>query len=301
MSRGKIVVVGGSGFLGSHVADSFSRAGHDVTIVDVQPSPWRSSDQKEIIADVRDLEALKSAFAGAGTILNFSGIADIAAAGRDPIRTMEINILGTVNTIEAALQCGVKRYLFASTVYVYSDQGGFYRASKQACEAIIRTYGEERGLAYTVLRYGTLYGRRAGPTNRIRAMVVEALRSKRISYPGSGQAMRDFIHVNDAAALTVRALDPAYAGHEILITGQERTKVADIARMISEILMNKVEMNFADGEPEGHYLLTPYSFSPSLSYKLVPNHYVDIGQGLLDCIQEAWGQEHPGEEIAPPG
>ena len=151
-------------------------------------------------------------------------------------QTAEINLVGTLQSIEAALSLGITRYLFASTVYVYSDLGGFYRASKQACEAFIEAYGQERGLDYTILRYGTLYGRRAGPTNRIHSMIASAVRSSRISYPGSGEALRDFIHVRDAARITVRTLDPAYIKRHLLITGQERMRVKDVALMIAEIL-----------------------------------------------------------------
>ncbi len=300
-SHGRIVVIGGGGFLGSHVADALSDAGYLVTVVDRVASPWLRSDQQSVIADIRDRDALAKAFEGAEAVINFAGIADIAAANTNPVETAEINLLGTLQSVEAALSVGIKRYLFASTVYVYSDLGGFYRASKQACEAFIETYGQERGLDYTILRYGTLYGRRAGPTNRIHAMIESAIRSSRISYPGSGEALRDFIHVRDAARMTVHTLDAAYVKRHLLITGQERMRVKDVAQMIAEILPEKIDLEFAEGEPEGHYHLTPYTFAPRLGQKLVPSDYIDIGQGLLDCIQEIWEKENSGEPVYVPG
>ena len=301
-ATGRVAVVGGSGFLGSHVADAFSDAGYAVTVVDRIASKWLRSDQKEVVLDIRDRSALAQAFDSVDTVINFAGIADIVTANKDPAKTVEINILGTVNTIEAALEAGAQRYLFASTVYVYSDLGGFYRASKQSCEALIETYGEERGLAYTILRYGTLYGRRAGPTNRIHEMITSAIQAAHIGYPGSGDALRDFIHVRDAAQLTVRTLDPQYIARHLLITGQERMRVRDIARMIAEMLPGKISVEFAEGEPEGHYLLTPYTFAPRLGKKLVPTDYIDIGQGLLDCVQEIWEQQHDkGDQVYVPG
>lgn len=298
---GRIIVIGGGGFLGSHVADALSEAGYSVTVVDQTPSRWLRPDQQMEIADIRDRSALVKAFEGGEAVINFAGIADIAAANADPLATAEINLTGTLQSIEAALSVGIKRYLFASTVYVYSDLGGFYRASKQSCEAFIETYGQERGLDYTILRYGTLYGRRAGPTNRIHSMILSAVGSSRISYPGSGEALRDFIHVRDAARMTVRTLSPEYSKRHLLITGQERMRVKDVAAMIAEILPEKISLEFAEGEPEGHYHLTPYTFAPRLGHKLVPSDYIDIGQGLLDCIQEVWEQEHKGEPIYVPG
>lgn len=295
------VVLGGSGFMGSHVADALSESGYQVRVVDRTPSPWLNNGQTMIEADLADVASLRRAFEGASCVLHFAGIADIAKANENPRTTAEINLLGTINALDAAVACGVKRFCFASTVYVYSDMGGFYRASKQACESFIESYRQEYGLPFTVLRYGTLYGRRAGPTNRIYAMITAALQKGAIEYPGSGEAQRDFIHVRDAARLTVRTLSERYENQYLMITGQERMRVRDIAQIIREILKGKVELKFADGEPEGHYLLTPYSFSPRLSQKLVPSDYVDIGQGILDCIEEQWNEANHPDRVYVPG
>lgn len=297
----KAVVTGGSGFLGSHVADAFSEAGYAVTVYDLKPSPHLGHEQTMVTGDLSDIDALAAAFEGADVVAHFAGIADIGAANVDPVTTARVNLVGTVNTLEAAVRAGVKRYLFASTVYVYSDMGGFYRASKQACEGFVETYGQERGLDFTILRYGTLYGRRSGGTNRIHTMVTSAIREKAISYPGSGEALRDVIHARDAATLTVRTMAPEYAGTHLLITGQERLRIKDIAHMIAEIVPDPITLDFKEGEPEGHYMLTPYSFAPRLSRKLVPTEYIDIGQGLYDCVQEAWDAANPQDPTYLPG
>ena len=283
---GRAVVFGGSGFLGSHVADALTAAGYETVLFDRAASPWKLPLQEMIVGDILDLTAVKAACEGANAVYNFAGIADIGAADRDPALTCQINVLGTVNTIEACLAAGAQRYVFASTVYVYSELGGFYRASKQACERFIETYHDRRGLEFTILRYGTLYGRRAGPGNRIWGMLTQALQEGRISYPGSGAATRDFIHARDAALLSVRCLDREYANRHLLITGQERLEVRQLARMIREIMGNRIALEFQEGEPEGHYEVTPYAFSPRLGTKMVPTDYVDLGQGLLDCLNE---------------
>ncbi len=282
----RVVVFGGSGFLGSHVADALTAAGYETVLFDRHPSPHALPQQSMIVGDLLDREMVTAACKGADIVFNFAGIADIGAADRDPALTCQVNVLGTINTIEAAIAAGARRYVFASTVYVYSELGGFYRASKQACERFIETYHDRRGLEFTILRYGTLYGRRAGPGNRVWMMLTQALREGRISYPGSGAAMRDFIHARDAALLTVRCLEEQYANRHLLITGQERLEVRQLARMIQEMMGNRVELDFKSGEPEGHYELTPYAFSPRLGTKLVPTDYVDLGQGVLDCLNE---------------
>lgn len=296
-----MTVVGGSGFMGSHVADVLSDLGHHVRVFDRATSPWLRPDQEMIIGDIGDQDQLDKACAGASVVFHYAGIADIGAANVDPVRTAQINLMGTINVLNAARKANVKRFMFASTVYVYSEMGGFYRASKQACESFIETYRQEYGLNFTILRYGTLYGRRAGETNRIHAMIRSAIVNRRIEYPGSGEAQRDFIHVQDAAKLTALCIAEAYANRHLLITGQERMRVRDIAAMIAEIMDEHVALDFAEGEPEGHYMMTPYAFSPRLSHKLVPSDYIDLGQGILDCIEEQWNAHFQPKQVYVPG
>lgn len=282
----KIVVIGGSGFLGSHTADALSDAGYDVLIYDLQESPWLRSDQQMQIGDLMDTEAIQEAVSGAKAVYHFAGIADIADAAVDPRKTGMINVIGTLNVLEAARQAEIERFVFASTIYVYSSHGGFYRASKQATESFIRTYWQETGLEYTVLRYGTLYGRRANHHNRIRRMLREAAETGKILYPGSGAAEREFIHVRDAAALSVKILAPEFANRHLVLTGQEKYSVKQLLEIIQEMMQGKIDVSWADEEPAGHYQMTPYSFMPEVGHKMVPSDFVDLGQGLMDCLAE---------------
>lgn len=281
-----ITLFGGSGFIGSHVADVLSEQGHRVRIFDRKTSPWLRPDQEMITGDLRDLEAVISAAKGCDTVFNFAGIADIGACDADPVKATEINVQGCVHTLEAALKGGARRYVFASTVYVYSDYGSFYRATKQACEALIETYQLERGLDYTILRFGTLYGRRADPANRVRRLLEEALETGKIDYKGDGDAEREFIHVRDAAVLTARILDEKYRNRRLVLTGQEKLKIRDLLRTIDELVPGGVKFKCAHTEPAGHYRITPYAYQPRVGHKLIPDDFVDLGQGLLDVIQE---------------
>lgn len=281
---GTVAVLGGSGFLGSHTADALSDAGYHVRIFDTRESPWRRPDQEMIVGDIRDGAGVARAVEGCQAVYHFAGMADIGDCAGSPVRTAEVNVLGTVTALEACRAAGVSRFLFASTVYVYSGHGAFYRASKQAAEAFIHTYAQEHGLEYTILRYGTLYGRRADHRNRIHALLNEALTTGKVRYPGSGKAIREFIHVRDAAALSVKTLAPAYANRHLVLTGMEKMSIEQLLLMIREISGNRVDVAWANEEPPGHYHLTPYSFMPEVGYKLVPDDYVDLGQGLLDTM-----------------
>ena len=162
-----ILVTGGSGFLGSHVADALSDEGHQVVVFDTHTSPYLRSDQKMQVGDILDAELLKKCLQGIDVVYHFAGIADIDDCKARPLDTARVNILGTVTLLEACREAGIERFVFASSAYVYSNSGYFYRSSKQACESYIENYAQLYGMKYTCLRYGSLYGPRADSRNSI--------------------------------------------------------------------------------------------------------------------------------------
>jgi UDP-glucose 4-epimerase len=296
MSSEIAIVYGASGFLGSHVADALSASGYRVRLFDRSPSPYQRADQEMIIGDIMDLEQVKEAAHGAGVVYNFAAIADIDEAQEKPIATATINVLGNMHTLEAARLAGARRFVFASTIYVYSESGSFYRASKQAAERFIETYHERYGLEYSILRYGSLYGRRADARNGIYRMLYEALERHSITYHGSGEAIREYIHVEDAARMSVQVLGPEFANRHLILTGQERLHIKDVMTMISEIMPWKVELRFDEARAGHHYEVTPYAYQPRIGRKLVLNEHVVLGQVLLDCLQDIHQSMHHSDE-----
>jgi UDP-glucose 4-epimerase len=174
--------------------------------------------------------------------------------------------------------------LYASTVYVHSREGGFYRCSKFAAEQYVEEYSRVYGLAYTVLRYGSLYGPRSDDHNGLRRIVKRALETGRVSYEGSAEAMRQYIHVEDAARASVAALGEEFCNQHVVLTGQEPMRVMDLLKMLSEILGLPQEVEFVDTDRPGHYVRTPYAYQPRLGRKYMPPMHVDLGQGLLELI-----------------
>lgn len=295
MAGDKVLVLGGSGFLGSHVVDALTDAGYSVRIFDLVPSAYLKPGQEMVVGDLRDIDATVAAAAGCRYIYNFAGLADINDAMHRPVDTATLNVLGNVHALEAARLAGAERFIFASTVYVYSESGSFYRASKQAAERFVETYRERYGLRYSILRYGSLYGRRADDRNGIHGLLRQALEGRRIHYEGSPDSMREYIHVTDAARLSVAALDESYLDRHLILTGQERMQVRNLLRMIAEMIPGEVEISFGDKRIDGHYVMTPYAFHPKIGHKLVANDYVDLGQGLLDCLAELYEKTHRNE------
>lgn len=289
----KITLFGGAGFLGSHVCDKLSDAGHEVTIVDLRPSPYLRPDQKMIVGNVLDEELVAKAIEGADVVFNYAGIADIGEANRRPIDTARINVLGNVIMLEACRQAGVKRYVFASSLYVYGKSGGFYRCSKQSCELYIENYQAMHGLDYTILRYGSLYGSRADRRNAINRFVAEALEKGGITYYGSPTSLREYIHVEDAALCTVEVLKPEYANENIVLSGNQPMRVGDLFKMIGEMLGKELEITYQHDPNSGHYQVTPYAFMPKVGKKMVPILTTDLGQGVLRVMEDVHKELNP--------
>ncbi|MBI5630416.1 MAG: NAD(P)-dependent oxidoreductase [Elusimicrobia bacterium] len=282
----KVLVCGGSGFLGSHVADALTEAGYMVRIFDRRPSPYLRAGQEMVVGDLLEAEAVAAAAKGCSCVYNFAGIADIDEARRKPLESLRTNILGNANALEAARLAQAARFVLASSVYVYSDSGSFYRVSKQACEQTAETYHEEFGLPYTIVRYGSLYGRRADSRNGICRLLIGALTEGKVRYNGTGQELREYIHVEDAARSSVEILKPEFANMHIILTGHHPMRVADLMAMIREMLGGDVALEYSSEPLNGHYNITPYNFHPRLGKKLVSTLYTDMGQGLLDCLAE---------------
>jgi UDP-glucose 4-epimerase len=284
----RLLVTGGAGFLGSHLVDELVARGHVVTVLDRKASRWLPRGVKMLEADLGDRAALADAVTGADAVYHLAGFSDLNAAKTQPVETVHANILGTVHLLEAMRAHGAMRLLFASTAYVYSREGGFYRCSKQACESYIEEYARTFGVRYTVIRYGSLYGPRADASNGVYRLLRTAMVEGRLSYSGGPDDIREYIHVEDAARLSADVLDASYEGQHVMLTGASPTRAAELFMMFQEILGRRIEVDYRhlEGPGSGHYAVTPYAFTPRPGKKLVTTQYVDMGQGLLRMIED---------------
>jgi UDP-glucose 4-epimerase len=282
----KVMVIGGSGFLGSHIADALSENGHTVRIFDCKSSPWLQESQEMIVGDIQDVDAVRSAITDCEIVFHYAGVSDLNFALAHPVETANINVLGTLNVLEACRSENVKRIVFASSLYALSDAGGFYRWSKASCEDLIEEYQRRFGVNYTILRYGSLYGPRSDSTNGLHRIVSEALSTGNIRYSGSSDTLREYIYVSDAAQFSVDALGEKFENQAVIISGHQSMKVTDVLHLVSEILGNAVTVEFLDERYEAHYVRTPYSYRDRTALKYTPTLHTDIGQGILRLIED---------------
>lgn len=288
LNKKKVVIFGGSGFLGSYVADELTRRNYEVIIADINKSTFIQESQKFEKVNVLDINNIKEIVKDADIVYNFVAIANLDDAIHDPINAMNINVMGNLNILDACRQVGgVERFVYASSAYALSSEGSFYGISKQSSEKLTEEYYKRYGLKYTVIRYGSLYGERASHNNYIYNLLSDAIKNGELHYKGDGQDLREYIHAADAAKLSVDILeDLQYENEHIILTGTERLKRIELLTMINEIMQNKLDVKQISDNNMGHYKITPYSYHPTVAKKLVSNPYIDLGQGLLECIQE---------------
>jgi UDP-glucose 4-epimerase len=280
----KIVVTGGSGFLGSHVADALSKKGHKVKIFDKNKSKWIRSDQEMCIGDLLNPKDLERAIKGADFVFHFAALSDINQARKEPINTVELNILGTVFALELCRKHNIKRFIHASTIYVNSADGGFYRSSKKAAEDYVNEYKKIYGLNYTILRFGSLYGQRSDDTNGVKKIVKNAILTGKISYFGNKKSVREYIHVSDAAKACVDVLKNKYKNKNIILTGEQKIKVSTFLKKLSKILKISTKIEFQNKKYTGHYTVDLFDYKPRKGKKFIFKSTVNFYDGLLQLI-----------------
>ncbi len=283
-----IVVFGGSGFLGSHVVDELVARGHSVLIFDIVP--YKTSQQISYVAgDIRNKEEVRNAIKGVDYVFNFAGIANLDSASTMAVETAEYNVIGNINILEGCMHNKVKKILYASTIYVYSERGGFYRCSKQAAELYVEEFNRKYGLDYTIMRYGSLYGPRSAGKSSIHSIIRQALKDKKVVYRGTGNEVREYIHVRDAARLSADMIDARYDNKHTIMMGHNSMRVNDMLEMLKETINNDFVVERREAETDNdHYNITPYSFNPKIGQKIISNEYVDFGQGLLESVDEIY-------------
>lgn len=296
----KVLVTGGSGFLGSHIVKELVKSNMDVVVYDkIAPKNNIGASRDSghftyINGDVLNYDAVYSAMKSCDIVIHTAAIANLDKARSLPVKTMEVNVVGTVNCLEAARNLGVKRFVYASSVYTAGKWGSFYRVSKQTGESLCKTFHEEFDLEYTIVRYGSLYGRDANKWNPIYNVLKTLFTTNEYTYISSKDAVREYIHIYDAARETVRiAQSSQFANKAVLITGHQKIKVEELFSIIGEILGKKIVIHYTPADKHKHYVMTPYSFQADIPERVNLSTYIDISEGLLDCLREIQKEVDP--------
>ena len=288
----KILITGGSGFLGSHVADELAKRGHKVKIFDKKKSRWIKKNQKIFVGNILNYNKTAKAIKGVDIIFHLAALSDLEDAMFKPLETVRNNILGTVNILELSKKHKVKRIIYASSIYSISVQGGFYRCSKKAAEDYIEEYYKRYGLNFTILRYGSLYGVRSRRTNGIYRIIKNALDKKKIEYDGKKNSIRKYINVIDAAKATSNIISPKYKNKYVNITGKKSYKVTDLFKILSGHLEIPYKVKYLKTLRVGHYIKHPklYKIKNGINYHFKNN--IKFSNGIKFLINSMKNIKH---------
>ena len=245
----KVLVTGGSGFIGSHVVDKLIDAGHEPVIYDRIPSRWHEN-VPTVVGELDDLQALTNAMDGCGSVMHLAAAADVNEVAKEPVGSEACNARGTLMVLEAARAAEVARVVYASTIWVYTGESGekvdedsplrmpahLYTASKLAGEMYCTSYGELYGVETTILRFGIPYGPRARPAAVVPAFVGKALAGDPLTVAGSGDQSRRFVYVEDLADGCVKALAPVAADRIYNLVSDESVTILQIAETVQDLV-----------------------------------------------------------------
>jgi len=244
----KIVVTGGAGFIGSHIADAFVGAGHDVAVIDNLSSGDRAqvpAAARFHEADIRSDDAVRAIEAERPDVLcHHAAQMNVRRSIEDPAYDAEVNVLGTLRLLDAAQKAGTKTVLFASSGgTVYGDVEKFpiseaestvpvcpYGVSKLTGEHYLEYYHRIFGVRYVALRYANIYGPRQNPHGEAGVVSIFSralLGGSGARIFGDGLQTRDYVFVGDVVRANLAALDSDWCGAVNIGTGTE-TNVVDL-------------------------------------------------------------------------
>jgi UDP-glucose 4-epimerase len=258
----KVLVTGGAGFIGSHLVDALVAQGDDVAVVDDL-----STGKREYVnpsARFSEVDIATPAVRGVilderpEVIFHEAAQASVKVSTDDPLRDAEVNVIGLLNLLEASAKAGVRKVVFASSGATYGNPdylpideqhpqrpGSPYGITKMVAEHYLRYYAMDRGVQFTALRYGNVYGPRQDPYGEAGVIAIftnQLLAGKVPTIHWDGEQVRDYVYVEDVARANVLAARAGDGGCYSIGTGIG-TSVNEIYRVVCATLGMNVTPN----------------------------------------------------------
>ncbi|MEY3198454.1 MAG: hypothetical protein RJA13_412 [Bacteroidota bacterium] len=266
----KILITGGAGFIGSNLAKRLVNDGHSVVVLDSllrgnKLDKETYSKIKFVKGDVRDLEIVKEASKQCDIIFHFAAVLGVDIVADNPVETMDVEVIGTRNVVEAATLNNVKKIMYASTSGIYGhsafenvlteevmvDPKTSYAMAKRYNEIYLASHHQERGLDVTSLRFFNVYGSTQDNRMVVPLFFEQAMENKNITVFGSGEQTRDFTYIDDTVEACIKLMD--VKGCKIVnIANEAEWTITELAHQIKEITNSQSEIRFLEA-PKKRY------------------------------------------------
>jgi len=256
-----------------------------------------------------DFEALRMAMSGIEAVFHLAAIADVKDVFEDPHYSEAINVRGTINLLEAARKSKLKRVIYGSTTWVYSEvteqyvdeqtplrpPAHLYTATKIASEYYCQSYSKLYNVPVTILRYGIPYGPRARDGAVVPIFVQKALRGEPLTIAGDGSQFRKFVYVEDLAEGNVLALKTVAQNKIYNLDGTEKVTIKQIAETVQKVVGNvKIEYvparpgDFGGKEVASQLAKNELGWEPKVSFEEGVRRYVEWYKDRVLKADEAW-------------
>lgn len=266
----KILITGGAGFIGSHLADRLVADGHEIVVLDSLLRGNKLSkptfDKIQFFkGDVRDMEIVLTASKNCDIIIHFAAVLGVDIVADNPVETMDVEVIGTRNVIAAAEVNNVKKVMYASTSGIYGhsafetslseevlvDPKTSYAMAKRYNEIYLASHNQERSLNTISLRFFNVYGLRQDTRMVVPKFFEQAMTNQPITVFGTGEQTRDFTFIDDTIESVVRCM--ALEGSEIInIANETEYQIMDVAIAIKEITGSNSEIHLIEA-PKKRY------------------------------------------------
>ena len=304
----KILITGGAGFIGSNLAKRLVEDGHEVRVLDsllrgnkLDKSTYDSV--QFIKGDVRDLSTVTEASKGCDVVYHFAAVLGVDIVADNPVETMDVEVIGTRNVVEAAAVNNIKKILYASTSGIYGhsaienalteevlvDPRTSYAMAKRYNEIYLASHHEEKGLNVVSLRFFNVYGENQDNRMVVPRFFEQALNNEDITVFGTGQQTRDFTYIDDTVEACVRLLD-VEGCHIVNIANEEEWEIKDLAVKIKDITASQSSIQYIEA-PKKRY---DYEVERRVgsSEKLLQMTGYKPNTGLYDGLQKIYAKNY---------
>ena len=304
----RVLVTGGGGFIGSHLAGRLAALGHRVRILDNFATGRRSNvvaldaDVDLIEGDIQSYERVHNAIAGCDLVFHQAALPSVPRSVADPLTSNATNVIGTLNVLLAARDAGVRRVVFASSSSVYGTSHELpkredmapmpvspYAVAKLASEGYCRSFGEVYGLETVALRYFNVFGPRQDPRSQYAAVVpnfiTSLLTGERPTIFGDGEQSRDFTFVENVVQANLLAMEADVApGRVYNVACGERVSLNQLFSVLRELADSGVEPVYAAPRAGDvrHSLADLTASRRDLGYEPT----VDLREGLRRSVED---------------